>query len=352
MAMLPREYGRGERLRADDWNRSVRSLGRHQEAIERMRPAGRALSTGYVPGVHISVHNDTGEALSPRDIAGIKEHTFPNNPDDITISVEIPVAGTHEGKFVIVQESIPTDGIGDAIIVGCSLCTVSLVDENHEYAEIMDDETGKLESRKFGTAKILWHDGLSGSSEVDVTALVRFPEVNDYPGTTVFISNDTGADIDAVSVMGIKGHGDTGSPENIIITVEDPEAGKHEGKFVIIPELIANGTIGKGIISGLAICTVNMIDENHEYAEIIDADNTKLESRPAGSARILWREDPSGSGTEDVLALVEFPLDGPPPVWEATADESSGEITAKRIDSTGALVGAELTFTVLPEAGS
>jgi len=220
MAMMPREYSRGERLRADDWNRSARALGRHQEAIERMRPAGRALSTGYVPGVHISVHNDTGEALSPRDIAGIKEHTFPDNPDDITISVEVPVAGTHEGKFVIVQESIPIDGIGDAIIVGCSLCTISL------------------------------------------------------------------------------------------------------------------------------------IDANHEYAEILDSDVSKLESRAAGSARILWREDPSGSGTEDVLALVEFPLDGPPPVWEATADESSGEITAKRIDSNGDLIGEELTFTVLPESGS
>lgn len=38
-----------------------------------------------------------------------------------------------------------------------------------------------------------------------------------------------------------------------------------------------------------------------------------------------------------------------PPVYEATADESDGEITAKRIDSNGDFVGDEITFTVLPD---
>ena len=36
-------------------------------------------------------------------------------------------------------------------------------------------------------------------------------------------------------------------------------------------------------------------------------------------------------------------------VYEATADESEGEITGKTIDSAGALTGDELTFKVLPE---
>ncbi len=219
MPDLPREYSKGERLRATDWNRAARAINSHQSALERIAPSGRVMGMRPMPAVMVDIHNGTGAELSPRDIGGIKEHAFADDPENIVLTVEAPAAGTHEGKFVVVQEEIPTDGIGKAVIVGCALCTVSLVDENHEYAEIMDGETGKLESRPAGSAKILWHESVSGS----------------------------------------------------------------------------------------------------------------------------------GSGTEDVLALVQFPLDGPPPVWEATADESSGEITAKRIDSSGTVQGEEITFTVLPE---
>ena len=38
-----------------------------------------------------------------------------------------------------------------------------------------------------------------------------------------------------------------------------------------------------------------------------------------------------------------------PALWEATADEADGKITAKRIDVDGEFVGDEVTFTTLAE---
>lgn len=217
MALLPSQNRKGQRLSAANWNSSVDALARHQAAIERIAPTQTVKRTGSVTGIVVNIHNNTGSYLAPRHIAGIDTHTFPTDPEKITLTVVTPEEGTHDGKFVIC-----IDGIED-------------------------------------------------------------------------------------------------------------------------------GTIGRAIISGAAICIVSIQDEAHEYARIVDEDATKLESSPAGCARILWHEELSGSGAEDVLAVVEFPLYGPPPVWEATADESSGEITAKRIDSAGDLIGDDVTFTVLPD---
>lgn len=168
-------------------------------------------------------------------------------------------------------------------------------------------------------------------------------------GTVCEIHNNTGVYLSPRDIAGIDTHTFPTDPEQTTITVVSPEEGTHDGKFVITLDGIPNGTIGKAIISGVALCTVTMNDAAHEFARIVDADTTKLESTPAGMARILWHEELVGSGAEDALALVEFPLSGPPLVWEATADESAGEITAKQLDSTGTLTGTELTFTVLPD---
>lgn len=169
------------------------------------------------------------------------------------------------------------------------------------------------------------------------------------PGIVVKVHNTTGVDLAPRQIGGIDAHTFPDDPANIAITIVEPEAGVHDGKFVVTLEEIPDDTIGRAVLVGAALCTIALNDENHQFARIADGDVEKLESSPAGMARILWREDPVGSGVDDVSALVEFPLAGPPTVWEATADESGGEITAKQIDSTGAVTGEELTFLVLPD---
>lgn len=72
------------------------------------------------------------------------------------------------GLFGILQEPIPgveESGIGWAAINGVVSCTVDIQNQGHHYADIKDDETGKLESRTFGGAELLDFEGKNDSAE-------------------------------------------------------------------------------------------------------------------------------------------------------------------------------------------
>jgi len=68
------------------------------------------------------------------------------------------------------------------------------------------------------------------------------------------------------------------------------------GPFLIALEPIAYHRIGRAVVSGLAVCQIEVTDTEHYYADVIGSDFTKLTSKDIGSAEIICRE--SGTGTK------------------------------------------------------
>jgi len=72
-----------------------------------------------------------------------------------------PVENTHEGKSMVLAESIATGEIGLAYAAGLCPVRVDVPDENHEhtFAEIADNVPDNLKSTHYDSAAIFWREG-------------------------------------------------------------------------------------------------------------------------------------------------------------------------------------------------
>ena len=111
----------------------------------------------------------------------------------------------------------------------------------------------------------------------------------------VLIRTDSGGTVSRFGVLGI---GD------VIFTPDDhlgkfqngyafkgvtPAVPYHTGKFVIMLDAVPDGVIGRGLLVGNIAGQVNVIDEDHDFADVEDGDATVLRSGPSGSAQILYQ---------------------------------------------------------------
>jgi hypothetical protein len=74
-----------------------------------------------------------------------------------------------------------------------------------------------------------------------------------------------------------------------------PVIATHKSRFVVLIEPIAKDGFGRGYIDGVCPAVVEMTDAGDQFADVKDNDATTLKSGPDGSARILWKEQESGS---------------------------------------------------------
>lgn len=130
----------------------------------------------------------------------------------------------------------------------------------------------------------------------------------EWPATTVLVQNNTGSDLDALSVGGI---------DSPIITPTDNEdefktrigwnietpAAVHFGNFVVLAEAIPDGELGLAYAGGM--CPVMITTEYDDFgrADINAGSTVKLLAGLHGSAQIVWKE--AGTGT-DLLAVIKF----------------------------------------------
>lgn len=63
-----------------------------------------------------------------------------------------------------------------------------------------------------------------------------------------------------------------------------------------------NGGIGRAIIAGVAICTVDVRDSMHQFANPTPFDSTKMTSSDFGQVRIIWKAP--GFGYKDALVYL------------------------------------------------
>jgi hypothetical protein len=168
----------------------------------------------------------------------------------------------------------------------------------------------------------------------------------------VIVQNNSGGNLDKFEILGISApyvtptDNETDFQNRITIVGVTPDIDDHKGKFIVLQEPIPNGKIGRGILSGETIVQIDVDDEAHEFAEITDGESGYLTSTDSGSARILWKE----SGTGQVWAYVRIGDSvSSMQVYEATADESSGQITIKKLNLDGTLDGDNITVDVLAD---
>jgi len=130
------------------------------------------------------------------------------------------------------------------------------------------------------------------------------------PEGLVLVQNISGSDQARFAVLGISGVVFTPTDnadefkQRIALTATTPATGSHEGKFVVLWEPIRDDELGWAWIWGVCPVQINVTNSGHSYADITNADATKLTSNAAGGSGVLivWKE--SGTGTK--WAVVAF----------------------------------------------
>jgi hypothetical protein len=89
-------------------------------------------------------------------------------------------------KFVVLQEPLATQRIGQAVLSGTTAVKIDVTDESHTAAEMEEGEFGHLKSASSGSARILWKESGTGVK----WAIVRLGEKATTGGVNVVESYD------------------------------------------------------------------------------------------------------------------------------------------------------------------
>jgi len=118
----------------------------------------------------------------------------------------------------------------------------------------------------------------------------------------VLVKNGSGDDLSRFEVLGID--------RPIILPSENllsfqnqlafigvkPDEAEHYGRFIVLQEPLRAGMIGRGLLSGITPIQLNVLDEEHEWADVEQDETDSLKTDDAGSAFILWKEPPGAGG--------------------------------------------------------
>lgn len=163
-----------------------------------------------------------------------------------------------------------------------------------------------------------WNSFLDAAAWIKQNETVnKKPTINTHKRRTgiVKVKNGSGADRSRFDIVGFDNAGyifDPGDDSQLdgfkaevsLIGVE-PTC-DHLGKFGVLVEAITSatpGNIGDAVVSGLVQCRIEVCDSDHEFADVLDGDSTRLISvqNPAG-AQIIAKE----GGTGERWAIVRL----------------------------------------------
>lgn len=116
----------------------------------------------------VLVRNDSGADRERFHILGIDGPVI--SPDDnldefqnrVVLKGKKPKHDDHLGRFVVLLEPVRQNQIGLAYCDGVCPAKIDVEDEDHEFADIKDDDATALESRDDGSAVILWKEAGEG----------------------------------------------------------------------------------------------------------------------------------------------------------------------------------------------
>ena len=123
----------------------------------------------------------------------------------------------------------------------------------------------------------------------------------DLPQTgIILVKNGTADDLERFHVLGIDrpiftpGESLFSFQDQIAVVGISPTEDDHLGRFLVLQEPLRAGMIGRACVSGVTPVRLNVLDEEHDWADIEDGETDSLKTDTAGSAFILWKEPPSG----------------------------------------------------------
>jgi hypothetical protein len=118
----------------------------------------------------------------------------------------------------------------------------------------------------------------------------------------ILVKNGTASDLERFHILGIERPIFT--PAESLFSFHDqlavigvtPNEDHHLGRFLVLQEPLRSGMIGRACVSGVTPVRLNVLDEEHEWADIEEGETDSLKTDTAGSAFILWKEPSGGSG--------------------------------------------------------
>jgi hypothetical protein len=110
-----------------------------------------------------------------------------------------------------------------------------------------------------------------------------------------------------------------------------PNEDEHARRFGVAIEPIRNGEVGRVVFDGVVAARVNVTQTWHRFADVAGSGGETLQSKPDGSAQILWRKETSATGPQWAIVRVGRPAD---PVYLVKVP--AGGIAARLGSRTGA----------------
>lgn len=144
------------------------------------------------------------------------------------------------------------------------------------------------------------------------------PLTTSRSSTIIRIKNETGTNLKRGSVLGLDGPIFTPADTNLDAFWREvcfrgiaPSDAQHKRRYAVTLQASwgdagagysggydSGGQIVMACIAGVCPVQIDVIDIDHEYANIVDGDHTRLKSSRFGHARILWREGEGPYGIE------------------------------------------------------
>jgi microcystin-dependent protein len=127
----------------------------------------------------------------------------------------------------------------------------------------------------------------------------------------ILVRNDTGGNLLQGSIVEIRESlislTDFPSEANYKPFFEAIKPTREDCFFAVLRDPIVNGQFGAAMIFGPAVCQLDVVDTDHQYARVVTGDSTYLRSSSVfGPAKILWKT--TGTGTQ--TAIVGLQLSG------------------------------------------
>ena len=160
------------------WN-AMKDAGRAQLQRQLDRQAGRVEPDFNQSGI-VMVRNDSGGPLGRYSVLGIDGPVFdPAGPaaeaaaflNRVILKGVTPDAG-HLGRFVVLLDPAPADGVARAYVAGVCQVLVNVIHASHTCADIVAGDADRLQSTRGGSAQMLWRQNSTGVGEQ--WAIIRF----------------------------------------------------------------------------------------------------------------------------------------------------------------------------------
>ncbi|MBN1553954.1 MAG: hypothetical protein JXA11_04360 [Phycisphaerae bacterium] len=164
MSLKKVQSGQPMRIKADTFNSIIDATRAYKE---RQQSGGRPAIREHSDSNIVLVKNASGVDAERFGVLGIDgpiilpSENLSEFENRVTFSCSTPVAGTHEGKFVVLAEPIKAGAIGKALALGVTPVQISVTAESDKYADIGD--AAKLTSGASGAAQILWKESGTGT---------------------------------------------------------------------------------------------------------------------------------------------------------------------------------------------